>query len=418
MPKRFLLIAGMVLLSMILYIDRSVISTVKSEFKEDLDFSDTQIGLVFSIFAFAYALGQAPGGWMADRFGSRKTLTLVILLWSVFTSLTGVVRGFVAMLGVRFLFGLGEAGAYPAMARGIFSWLPKSERGIAHGLNFSGGRIGAAISFPLAVWLQSFIPWQHMFWYLGGIGIVFAVIWFLWFRDSPEQHPGMSAEELKLIKDGQDDDGEQRTAGLSFGAMFTDPNMLLLMGQYICSNFTFFFMLSWSFSYLRETYSLSPETAALYNGIALFCGAIGNWVAGYTIDAIYRTGNWTLSRRVPAIIGFVLAAVGMAASVHMGSPIAAVACIALAMFGADMTLSPSWSIANDIGRENSGVVSGTMNMAGNLGGSCMMPIVFPILNGWAGSATPFFYLAAGMNVAAIFMWCLIHPNRPIETANR
>ena len=412
MPKRFILIGGMVLLSMILYVDRSVISTVKSDLQTELGFSNLEIGMVFSIFAFAYALGQTPGGFMADRFGSRKTLTIVILLWSVFTSLTGVVRGFAAMVGVRFLFGLGEAGAYPAMARGIYSWLPKRERGMAHGLNFSGGRIGAAISFPLAVWLTSFMPWQRMFWLLGLIGIFLAAIWYMWFRDDPSQHPGVSSEELAIIREDDAADTQQ-IPSLPFSKLITDRNMLLLMGQYICSNFTFFFMLSWSFSYLKESYSLSRESAALYVGIALFCGAVGNWVAGFSIDTIFRRGNWLLSRRLPAIIGFALAAIGMATSVHMGSATSAVACIALAVFGADMTLSPSWATANDVGQKNSGVVSGTMNMAGNLGGSCMMPIVFPVLQEWAGSATPFFYLAAALNVAAIVMWCAIRPDRPI-----
>ena len=169
----------------------------------------------------------------------------------------------------------------------------------------------------------------------------------------------------------------------------------------------------WSFSYLKNTYELTSGEAAMYNGIALFCGAVGNWVAGYSIDAIYRKGNWGLSRRGPAIVGFLLAAIGMATSVHMESAFAAVCCIALAVFGADMTLSPSWSTANDIGKEHSGVVSGTMNMAGNLGGSCMMPILFPVLKEWAGSATPFFYLAAGLNFAAVIMWLMIRPEKPI-----
>ena len=217
MPKRYLLIGIMVLLSMILYIDRSVISTVKQDMTDELGFSDFQIGLVFSIFGFAYALGQTPGGWFADRFGSRKTLTFVILIWSIFTTLTGLVRGFVAMLGVRFLFGLGEAGAYPAMARGIYSWLPKSERGFAHGLNFSGGRIGAALSFPLAVWMLTIMSWQQMFWLLGGVGVIMGVIWFAWFRDDPSTHPGIEESELTLIRDGQDPPSTDGKKSLSFG---------------------------------------------------------------------------------------------------------------------------------------------------------------------------------------------------------
>ena len=406
----------MVLLSMILYIDRSVIATVKKDMTDELGFTDIQIGLVFSIFGFAYALGQTPSGWFADRFGSRLTLTVVIFVWSIFTTLTGVVRSFSAMLGVRFLFGLGEAGAYPAMARGIYSWLPKNERGLTHGLNFSGGRIGAALSFPLAVWMLTIISWQQMFWLLGGIGVLMGIFWYFMFRDRPEDHPGVSEEELKLIRDGQDatKDGEQNVAGLTVGSLFGNLNMWLLMGQYICSNFTFFFMLSWSFTYLRTAYELTPATAAFYNGIALFCGAIGNWVAGFMIDALYKQGKWISSRRTPAIVGFVLAAIGMLTSAYMDSALLAVAFISLAVFGADMTLSPSWSTANDIGKENSGVVSGTMNMAGNLGGSCMMPLVFPILKEWAGSATPFFYVAAALNMAAVVMWLMIKPQQPIK----
>ena len=415
MPKRHLLIGAMVLLSMILYIDRSVIATVKQDMTNELGFTDLQIGLIFSIFGFAYALGQTPSGWFADRFGSRKTLTAVILIWSLFTTLTGVVRSFTAMLSVRFLFGLGEAGAYPAMARGIYSWLPMSERGLAHGLNFSGGRIGAALSFPLAVWLLTIVSWQQMFWLLGGIGVVLGVVWYVWFRDTPEEHSGTTPEELKLIRDGQNTVEQSQAPGLTAGQLLRSRNMWLLMGQYICSNFTFFFMLSWSFSYLKDTYELSASTAAFYNGTALFCGAVGNWVAGYLIDRIFKSGNWVGSRRIPAIVGFVLAAIGMLMSAYMTSAVAAVAFISLAVFGADMTLSPSWSTANDIGKQNSGVVSGTMNMAGNLGGSCLMPIVFPLLENWAGSATPFFFVAAGLNMAAVLMWLLIQPQNAIDS---
>ncbi|MEM7782593.1 MAG: MFS transporter [Planctomycetota bacterium] len=415
MPKRYLLIGVMVLLSMILYIDRSVIATVKEDMTNELGFSNFQIGLVFSIFGFAYALGQTPGGWLADRFGSRRTLTVVIMIWSIFTTLTGVVRNFASMLSVRFLFGLGEAGAYPAMARGIYSWLPQSERGLAHGLNFSGGRIGAAISFPIAVFMLSFLSWQQMFWILGGLGVLMGVGWHFWFRDDPSEHPGITDEELQWIQSDRaiTDSAAVKTPGLTAKQLLTNKNMCLLMGQYICSNFTFFFMLSWSFSYLKTTYDLTLSTAALYNGTALFFGAVGNWVAGYLIDRLYKRGNWIASRRFPAIIGFLLAAIGMVTSAHMDSAVAAVAFIALAVFGADMTLSPSWSTANDIGQTNSGVVSGTMNMAGNLGGSCLMPLVFPILQDMAGSATPFFYLAAGLNVAAVGMWCMIQPDQPI-----
>ena len=189
--------------------------------------------------------------------------------------------------------------------------------------------------------------------------------------------------------------------------------MWLLMGQYVCSNFTFFFMLTWSFSHLKKTYQLTDARTAIYNMVPLLCGAVGNWVSGPTIDLLYRRNRWVLSRRLPAMVGFTLAAVGVAVSVHMTTPGWAVVWISLAIFGADMTLSPSWSTCNDVGRGHSGTVSGTMNMAGNLG-AFLTSLAYPYLEELTGSHVPFFYLAAGLNVAAIGLWCFTRPDRPLE----
>lgn len=428
MPRRFLLIALSFLFSLILYIDRSAISTVKDKLGGDaseggLGYTDFQVGLVFSAFAFAYALGQTPGGLLADKFGPRKVLSAVAILWSVFTALTGVVRGIVPMVAVRALFGLGEAGAYPTMSRAFYSWLPPKERGLTHGLNFSGGRIGSAISFPLCVWLITIMPWQAMFWVLGGLGLLLTVVWWVWFRDDPADHKGVSEAELAHIRAGDDQAGTQSSdaeaAAVTNGDIFSARNSWLLMAQYVCSNFTFFFVLSWSFSYLKSNYEISASQAAVYNMYALFAGAVGNWVAGATIDALYRNGKWVLSRRLPAIFGFALASFGMAMAVNVDSVGAAVFFISLAVFGADMTLSPSWSTCNDVGRKRSGVLSGSMNMAGNFG-SAVMAIMFPLLLAWGTNqgfkepAMPFFYTAASLNFVAIVIWLFIQPNKPVQ----
>ncbi|MEM1359172.1 MAG: MFS transporter, partial [Bacteroidota bacterium] len=180
--------------------------------------------------------------------------------------------------------------------------------------------------------------------------------------------------------------------------------------QYFCSNFTFFFALTWLFPYLKETYQLGALEAGWYTSAPFIAGALGNWVSGGMIDVLYRKGDWDLSRKLPAIIGFSLAAIGLIASLFAGSALVAVACLSVAIFGADMTLPPSWSLCVDIGRRNAGAVSGTMNMAGNLG-SFLTALAFPYLTDWTGSEQVFFYVAAALNVIAIGLWWRVQASR-------
>jgi ACS family glucarate transporter-like MFS transporter len=186
------------------------------------------------------------------------------------------------------------------------------------------------------------------------------------------------------------------------------------MGQYFCSNFTFFFCLSWFFPYLKTRYSLGMVEAGLYAAAPPLAGAFGNWTAGALIDWIYRRGGWTASRRVPAIIGFTLAALGLLLSVGTQTPLGAMLCLSLAVFGADMTIAPSWTVCIDIGRRHAGTVSGTMNMAGNLG-SFVTALAFPYLLKWTGSHTTFFYVGAALSAGAVFAWFFTRPERKLET---
>jgi ACS family glucarate transporter-like MFS transporter len=184
------------------------------------------------------------------------------------------------------------------------------------------------------------------------------------------------------------------------------------MFQYICSNFTFYFSLTWMYPYIQERFQLGLVEAGFYTSIPLIAGAAGNWLAGFMVDAVYRTGKWKLSRRLPAIIGFAISATGMIMVTQVSSPVLSVAFMALAVFGADMTLSPSWAFCIDIGRENAGAVSGTMNMAGNLGAFVTI-IAFPYLFKWTGQYEPFFIICAGLSLVAIVMWAGMNPEKPI-----
>jgi ACS family glucarate transporter-like MFS transporter len=393
----------MFILALLLYVDRVCISVAKDAISSDLGLSDKAMGWVLSAFALGYALFQVPSGMMADRLGPRSVLTAIVSIWSAFTALTGLVWNFVSLLVVRFLFGAGEAGAFPGMSRVTFSWIPIRERGIVIGLNFSGSRLGAAFALPVVAWLITAFGWRNAFFILGAVGIGWALLWWLAFRDQPEDHPQLSAAEKAEIVAGRQQDEAGTSEKVPLRELLASQNMRIAIVQYFCSNFTFFFALTWLFPHLKETYQLNAMDAGWYAIAPFIAGACGNWISGALVDRIYSGGDWNRSRRLPAMIGFCLAAVGLVGSVFMSTPLSAVMMLSIAILGADMTLAPSWALCVDIGKKSAGTVSGTMNMAGNIG-SFLTALAFPYLAAWTGSVNYFFYIAAFLNVIAMYLW--------------
>jgi ACS family glucarate transporter-like MFS transporter len=370
------------------------------------------MGWVFSAFSLGYALFQTPAGMLADRFGPRLVLAAVVATWSLFTGWTAMARSFGSLVAARFLFGCGEAGALPGLARAVFNWIPLQERGTVQGISFSGMRFGAAATMPLLGWMIAQCGWRLSFLILTVIGLVWAVIWYGWFRNDPAQQRGFPQDELAHILANRQQAPPGQTLPLTTRTLFGSRNMWLAMLQYFCSNFTFFFCLTWLPPYIKEKYSLDPVQAGFLASLPLIGGGLGNLVAGWLVDGIYRRGHWVRSRRWPAMTGFVLAACGLVASRHMNTPALEVSCLALAIFGADMTLPPSWSFCVDIGQRHSGAVSGTMNMAGNIG-SFLTALAFPYLLVWTGGPTAFFHVGAVLNLLAAGLWLWARPDRKL-----
>ena len=381
-PRTILLVL-LFLLSWILYLDRAAISTAKDLVAKDLGLSNDAMGVVFGSFALAYALGQIPAGWFADRFGPRMTLTIVVSAWSLFTALTGLAPEFATLVVVRFLFGLAEAGAFPASARAFYTWLPAELHGRANGIIFSGSRLGAALSFPILAGLLDGYGWRVAFFLLGVPGLVWAAVWFSWFRDRPAPPTTTIDAPLRDI--------------------FRSRAMLQVMAQYFSSNFTFFLCLTWMLPYLMERYHLTRERASWYSMTILLVGATAQWVSGFLTDWLYqRYPRW--SRRAPALAGFLVAASALLVLTQANSPEMAVALFTLATFGTEMTISPSWAYCIDIGGGKSGAVSGAMNMVGNLGGF-VSASAFPALARWnGGDASLYFLVAALLNVTSAIFW--------------
>lgn len=386
---RYWLVFALFVLSMITYIDRVCISAAKDPISAELSLSDSAMGLVFSAFALGYALAQIPSGWFADKAGPRIALTAVVSAWSVLTALTGAAWNFASLLVIRFLFGVGEAGAFPGSARAICNWLPAGERGRANGVLFSGSRMGAAFAFPLLAWMLAKWHWRTAFLLLGLAGMVWAAAWLVWFRDHPAAPSG--GEAVAEASPG------------NLGDVFRSRPLALAMVQYFASNFTFFVCLSWMLPYLKKQYRLGDAEAAAYAMAPLLLGAASQWVTGWIVDRLYRSAWRAWSRRIPAMLGFAIAAAGVLAVTRATTPGLAALCFTLAAFGADMTISPSWVYCADIAGKNAGSVSGAMNMLGNLG-SFVSANAFPYLQGLTGNVSAYFFTAAALNLVGVWCW--------------
>jgi ACS family glucarate transporter-like MFS transporter len=408
MHVRWQVLAGLCILSFITIVDRVCISAAKPPMAAELAIPDVTFGVVFGMFALGYGVFMLPSGWAADRLGARTFLSLIVTAWSLLTVATGLVTGVTILIVIRFLFGAAEAGAFPTAARAIYGWLPRSERGLALGLLNTGSRMGAAIGLSLMSASIAAVGWRASFVLLGVLGLVWSLVWFLWFRDNPAEMRRVSPEELQWIQSDSCNVPAAASVNPVSRLVSTDSAFLLL--QYFASNFTFFLCFSWLLPYLRDRFQLGPYEAGLYSSIPLYCGALATWTSGLTVDAIFRRGHWNLSRRLPGMFGFGLAAIMLVIGSQTESLAGFVLCFSLTTFGVDFTLSPSWSASADLGGKRVGTLSAAMNTAGSIG-SFASSVTFPWLLVRTGSATPYLMLAAAIDVAAVILWWRIRTDQ-------
>lgn len=404
------------------YMDRVAISAAKGPMQNDITGLDDQMmGYVFGIFAVGYALFQIPAGWFSDRAGPRLALTVVVIVWSIFTAMTGAVFTAIGLLVVRFLFGVGEAGAYPGATRALYSWLPAKERGFGQGIFHSGARVGAAASLVMMPWLIDVIGWRLTFVANAVVGLVWGVIWWFWYRNDPSEHTATNQAEVELIRRGIEE-AEPDGPKLPYIQVVTSANVLLAMFQYAASNITFFISITWLQPYIRTTWG---DEYAYLASLPLLCGAVALWVSGYSVTHLHRAGYPVASRRIPAMIGYSLGALGLilcTQTAQSDSVWIFIACFSLATFGVEMTLSPSWAFCMDIGGSRSGAVSAAMNMVGNLGAALsavafpffVANVTIPVIAETTGTANSFFVFAATMNTLAVIAWIFMNPRRQLK----
>jgi sugar phosphate permease len=408
------------LMYLITYLDRVNISTVAPVLSKEFGFDTITMGFVLGAFNWSYALFQVPGGWLGDRFGPRLILTVIVVYWSLMTALTALatsdwsvstvqslfgngLTGTVAIAWsfaiIRFLFGIGEAGAFPVATRGMQLWFPREERGFVQGITHSASRLGAAIAPPIVVLIMTKLGWQWVFYLCAGIGIVWAILWALTYRNMPEDHPLVNQAELAHIR-GTDGKGTinqaniERKATVPWGVLLRSPNMWAIMCAYFTYVYCLWIFLAWLPKYLVDARGFTLIKVGIFASLPLFAGVIGDTVGGMASDwLLKKTGSAKIARRSVAITGMLGCVAFMIPAAMTEDAYIAVYCLTASMFFLECTIGPSWAVPMDVGGKYSGTVSGIMNMAGNIGGA-LSPIAFGFLAYYASWQAPFFVSAA------------------------
>src|SRR6185295_243505 len=400
---RFSLLRLTLALSIITYLDRVAISSAALVIRGDLHLTAVQMGWIFSAFTFAYAAFEIPSGWLGDVIGPRKVLARIVLWWSAFTMATGLAWNFASLIAARFLFGVGEAGAFPNISRSFAQWFPTRERGWAHGVVMMGTRLGGALAPPIVGWLMGVAGWRQSFFLFGAIGVIWCVFWLKWYRDDPAKHPAVNQEELGLIRQGVDQSAAQR---LRWSELLS-WNLLFICLMYFTMGYTLYFNLTWLPTYLKEVRGFSNQQAANLAGVVLTTGAIMTAFGGWLTDRLVKNYGLKIGRSVGAIT-LPIAAVLLVAAASTNDPVTAAILLAATLGVADIGVSSCWSMCHDIGGSSAGMVSGCMNTFANIGGA-ISPLVVGYAVDWWHSWTVPFYVTAGVYVFGGMMTLLVNP---------
>ena len=404
-------------LGVITYIDRACISKLAPWISADLDLSKDQMSWVYSAFFWTYALFEIPGGWMGDRWGARRVLMRIVLWWSFFTAATGWVGSLWALIAIRALFGMGEAGAFPNLTRALMVWLPREERVRAQGITWLSTRWGGAITPLLVLWIVQYTTWRHAFEIFGLVGVVWAGVFFWWYRDDPRSHPAVNEAERKILPD---------PATLHLGhepvpwkLFVTTPTVWLLWLQYSCLGYAWVFYITWLPTYINETFKEPWAQSELFKaamaGIPLLFGGVGSLFSGWFarhLDA--RLGNLAQSRRWLAGTGHFVAAAFFLLSTFVDNPIGKMLLMGMASFGNDLAMPPSWGACMDVGRKYAGTLSGSMNMMTNLAQGLAPLITARLLRATGDNWNVVFYQSALIYLLGMTCWLLLDPVTPLE----
>jgi MFS transporter, ACS family, glucarate transporter len=359
-----------VLLYMVTYFDRVLIATAIPSIQKEFGFSIETIGLIIGAFQLSYALFQVPGGWLGDLIGPRRMLTIIVTWWSAFTAFTALSWSVNSMIVFRFLFGMGEAGAFPNATRSLSRWMLPSERGWAQGVTHAGARLGAALTPVMVAFMILHFGWRFPFYFFAVVGLVWAGVWYWYYRDDPAEHKGTNQAEQQLIHSALGAAPKRRA--IPWGVILSSPQMWALSATYFCYGYALQMFLTWFPKYLEAARGMTLTQMGIFASLPLAAGVIGDIAGGWFSDEIIKkTGRIKFARKVVAVSGFFIAAFVCPFAVLEPNPYISAALFCLAVFGLELVVGNAWAVSLDIGGNFAGSVSSVMNTLGNIGGTIM-----------------------------------------------
>ena len=409
MPVRYRALALMFLLTLVTYLDRVCISATAEVMQAELGLDKVQMGQVFSAFVLGYVLFEIPGGRWADRLGARSLLTRIVIWWSAFTALTGIAWSYTSLIVVRFLFGCGEAGAFPGCASAISRWFPAPERGRAQAVIMVGSRLGGAFAPAVVIALMATVGWRSVYGIFALVGLVWVAVWVRWYRNWPEEHPSIDAQELKHIQAGR---AAEQHQGPPWGALARSRNVWMLCLMYSGYTWGLYFYLTWLPTYLREARGVEWERVGLYASLPMLVGACSNFLGGWLSDRLAKRISLRWARRIPAMAGLLGAAIFIAIAATIEDNDLGIAALAISFGFADLILAVCWAACLDIGGSQAGVVSGTMNSFGQIG-AVLAPTVMGSLVESTGSWELPLLVSAGYYAFGAAVWLMIDAEQPL-----
>lgn len=404
---RFKLLRFIFALSIVTYIDRVCISTAAPDIRSELGLSVEQMGWVFSAFTWAYAAFEIPSGWLGDVIGPKKVLTRIVLWWSAFTVASGAAWNYLSLLVTRFLFGAGEAGAFPNMSRSLAKWFPSRERGTAHGVIFMGSRAGGAFTPLLVGYIISSAGWRTAFWVFGFVGVIWCVFWSRWFRDDPADHPDVSEREVAFIRESDPSHPQQKLRWRSLLSV----NLLWICLMYFCYGYSLYFYLTWLPTYLKDARGFSTNEVNVIHTFVLLTAAAATILGGRLTDVLVRRYGLKRGRMMGAIT-LPLSGLALTGAALSENPVVSAVLLAVAAGAGDLCLSTCWAICHDVGGDAAGTVTGCMNTFGNIGGALSPLVVGYAVKWWSSWAIPL-VIASVVSVIGGLLTLLIDTRRKL-----
>lgn len=419
---RYQVLAFLSCMTFILYLDRVCIGQAATAIQRDLDISDTAMGFIFGAFTLSYGLFEVPTGRLGDRYGSRQILTRIVVWWSAFTILTGAATGFWMLLVVRFLFGVGEAGALPNATRVVARWFPPSKRGTAQGIVTTAMMVGGAVSPAAAAALILWLGWRWSFVLFGALGTLWALAFYYWFRDDPRHHPAVNDEEIRVIQGDPTSDAEpEGHPPIPWEVVLPSGNVWLLGGLMSCGAAVFYMLISWYPKYLQAGRQVEETLSGQLASLVLAGGALGCLLGGILTDQLMRrTGSARWSRCYVGSFSFAVGGVAMLLSLHCNSPLLAACCTSITIFCVQLQIPAWWATVIGISGRHVGALAGLMNSLGCIG-AIASQLFLGSLADWLGEQgytgrsrwDPGFYVYSIIMVLGALLWLLVRPERSV-----